>query len=152
MPEQDALLRAFCHPERSGIREPWIRNGWHCATDGRVILRVRTEAPDTAIEPGATSPPPMESIFQDFPANPQRPWLPYTGRFQWVNCAGCGGSVALIPGFMSVPGNAQYSLSGTYALLIASLPGVQLVGPIDGDHLHFTFAPGGQGVVMLIEG
>lgn len=45
----DEVLQKFTATEdtRYNLTKIWIRNGWKCATDGRVLVRVRTIEPDT---------------------------------------------------------------------------------------------------------
>lgn len=46
-------LQTFCSEDdcRESIMTPFVRNGWKYATDGRIMVRVKTDEPDDSNEP-----------------------------------------------------------------------------------------------------
>lgn len=90
----------FCEPKEEGARyeldQPWVVDGWKCATDGRILVRERyadSKAFDTPTTGRAI--PKLDRVIEPMLAlTPDRfsvPFPPHDGALE-ESCAFCGGS------------------------------------------------------------
>lgn len=62
-------LKPFCDTEdgRYKLSQEFVRDGWRCASDGRIFARVPSADPDTPADVGRF--PDAKSLFDKFPSN-----------------------------------------------------------------------------------
>ncbi len=71
----EEALKQFCsnrHDPRTVMQAPYVRDGWLCATDGRVGVMVQTEAPDS--DPKG---PNLPALVLEFHAKATGEWKPW---------------------------------------------------------------------------
>lgn len=88
--KEDVLMQ-FCDPKpnRYDLSTPWVVAGWRYATDGRIIVRVRTKAKDT--QGGGKRPDATELFPKPFPRC-SVPWPHHDGKMKLPECRICEGT------------------------------------------------------------
>lgn len=168
-------LKPFCSTDemRENLMNPWTRDGFTWATDGRVMIRVpamddvpeNKSAPDTKtiwIFDKSTDP-----DFRELPQIPLNQELECpmcegenpSGKFQCkscgckeVVCEKCGGT-GRTTSSISVPLGNRLA-NNLYLIKLAKLPGVKIdFRDRENDMLPFAFIfDGGEGILMVMKG
>lgn len=163
------LLQKFCSidPTRQAIHQPWTRDGFTYATDGRILVRVpaMADVPENEQAPNADRLWPMSSTWQvtgqPVPEHPPEPFSTpckeCDGKGKWSEtrgkrrvdseCTECDGTGSVVQAQPIAFG--KHLLSDVYLRKLSLLPGVKWLHESTEENLpvRFTF-DGGEGLLM----
>jgi hypothetical protein len=155
-------LQPFCYPEHWLLDKPWVKEGFRCATNGHLAIRVPAPGePDTKGERPLPSlgpivlPPPAGVALNAFPATPEIAG----GMVTCPDCEGglcptcrqkcptCRGDALVHKEGRTVRLAERTHVAVAYYKLLRALPGCQWHQPAPNKPIYFRF-DGGDGVVM----